>query len=89
MRRPISICGPLGRWLEDYLQIATQSVLVIVAFATRGFEIEHQILHVHAKLAECFLNQVQDAATTLGVFHHTIKWLSEIVTMLLWQALDC
>ena len=38
------------------LLIVAQCVLEVIAFASSGFEIEHQILHVHPKLAESLLD---------------------------------
>jgi len=71
------------------LNVVAKCVLEVVAFSSCRFKIEHQILHVHAKLAESLLNQVQDSATTLGVFHNPIERLNQFVAMLLRQALNC
>ena len=69
--------------------IAAKRVFEVIAFASCRLEIEHQILHVHTKLAEGLLNQVQDSAATLGVFHYPVERLDQFVAMLLGQALNC
>lgn len=79
----------VGDRRSGVLLIVTKSVFEVVAFSACRFKIKHQILHVHTKLAESLLNQVQDSATTLGVFHDSVERLDQLVAMLLRQVLDC
>ncbi len=41
---------------------------IVVAFATGGLEVEHQVLHVEPQLAKSVLDHGQDAAATLRAF---------------------
>ena len=45
-----------------------QTVPIIVAFATRGLKVEHQVLHVQPQLAQGVLDHGQNAAATLRAF---------------------
>ena len=61
----------LGRALLRASAITPSTISV--AFAAGGFEVEHQVLHVQAKLAEGFLDEVEDAAAAFGTVDHAVE----------------
>src|SRR6056297_2691211 len=62
---------PLYRYLEVAI-FAFDSGLQFVSFATRHFQVEHQVLNVQPQLRKGFLNEAQDATTTQNRFGHAV-----------------
>ncbi len=47
--------------------------VVVVAFSSGGFQVEHQVFEVQPQLAQRVLNQAQYSATAVRAFHDTLK----------------
>jgi hypothetical protein len=65
-----------------------QQIFVMLAFASSRFKIKHQVLHVHPKLTEGLLDQVQDPAAATCVINNSIQWRGQLMAILCGQKID-
>src|SRR6185437_6951912 len=62
-----TIRGKMVAEASSLVQLAPE----VVAFATCGFQVEQQVLHVETKLAERVLHQIQNPPPAPGAFDHS------------------
>ena len=60
----------------------------LVPFAACRFQVEHQILHVQAELAERVLNRQQNGSSSLGILDDTVENRLDVATALDGQRRD-
>jgi hypothetical protein len=62
--------------------------MIFVAFAARGFDIEHQVLHVEPELAQGVLDKREDTAAAFGALDDAFKGGDHVTGILVRQGMD-
>jgi hypothetical protein len=62
--------------------------VVFIAFATGGFDVEHQVLHIEAELAKGVLHEREDATAAFGALNDAFEGRNQIARVLVGQGVD-